>query len=105
MFEMATCSDSVNQCIVLKTDESDNYLYDYVGDFEFQVSWENKNFVFSNPEALTRKYTMEIVDVCPVVSSGELPLKSENVPTEYELGVELVIPMTDLIADGVDWPL
>ena len=53
--------------------------------------------MFSNPEALTRKYTMEIIDVCPVVSSGEIPLKSENVPTIYELGVELVIPMTDLI--------
>lgn len=97
MFEMASCTDPTDSCIVLKTDDSGNYLYDYIGEFEFQVSWENKNFVFSNPEALTRKYTLTIVDVCPELQGGEWPLKSENVPTTLQLEEELVIPISDLI--------
>jgi hypothetical protein len=97
MFEIASCTDPTDLCIVLKSDDSGNYLYDYIGEFEFHVSWENKNFVFSNPEALTRKYTLTIVDVCPEVVGGEWPLKSEIVPTILQLDEILVIPISDLL--------
>jgi hypothetical protein len=53
--------------------------------------------VFSNPEALTRKYTLTIVDVCPEVVGGEWPLKSEIVPTILQLDEILVIPISDLL--------